>query len=325
MKRVLLLITALIFISCGKSADEKISSDIDRANTLLTSRQCGGAIDLLEGMGRKGTNPYYVVTLASAYACRAEYSSIKFFADDIALTSTDDSVLGGLTLYSTADETISAPFSTDSKVVDYQSGIDVLLYAGGNIASTTEPTYARRLSIYGNDAGDVNSFAMYLILNQLGKYLRYYGNGNATAVKGGGTFGNTCFTDYGNAPVAVQTAITTAGETGSCVTINDGHSELSSAVAAATRKARLCQGVVLVNNLIELLPSVLADASGTDLDSINDVLDDIEAAKTQLEVLVPGIGNVLTVQSQENCEDDTTITMGNLESYFAAMMETSFK
>lgn len=325
MKKLLILTLIFALFSCGKSKDEKVNDSIDRANTLLTSRKCSEAISILEGLGRQTNNARYIVALASAYACRAEYSSITFFASDVTKTSSDDSILGGLTLYTTSSQDVESPFYTDPFVQDLQTAIDVLLYAGGGISSTSEPTYARRAAIYGEDAGDVNSFAMYLILTQLGKYLRYYGDGDDDGLKGGGSLSNTCLSDYENVPLAVETAITTAGETGSCVTTNGGHSELADGVAAATRRQRLCQGVVLINNLFELLPFVLADAAGTDLDDISAVTDEIDDAKDALEVLVPGIGSVMTVQSQSNCETDTNISMADIESYFAAIMETSFK
>lgn len=325
MKKALIFIFLFTLFSCGKSNDEKVNDAIDRANTLLTTRQCGEAISLLEGLGRQSANARYVVALASAYACRAEYSSVTFFATDVAKTATDDSVLGGLTLYTTSSKSITAPFYTDSRVQDIQTAINILLYAAGGIGATTEPTYARRAAIYGNDGGDVNSFAMYLILVQLGKYLRYYGDGNDAGQKSGGSLSNTCLADYQNADAAIQAAIMGAGETGSCVTTNGGHSELANGVAAATRKQRLCQGVVLVNNLFELLPFVLADAAGTDLDDITTVTDEIDDAKEALKVLVPGIGSVITVQNQSNCETDTNISISEIESYFGAIMETSFK
>lgn len=332
MKKIpILILCLLILIGCGKSTDEKISDSIDRANTLLTTRQCGEAISLLEGLGRQTSNARYIVALASAYACRASYSSITFFGTDIAQTTSDTaaisttaSTLGGMTLYTLSDDTITPSFYEDENVSDIQTAIDILLYAGGAISSTTEPTFAERLNVYGADNGDVNSFAVYLIMTQLGKFIRYYGDGNSTADKGGGSGTNTCFTNYANALPAIQPSGATAAVTGVCQSTNGGHAEL--VVADATiRKQRLCQGVVLFNNLIELLPLVIADAAGTDLADISAVTTAISTLKTTLQTNVPGIGNVLTVQSQENCESDTTITPATLEDYYVSFFETTFK
>ncbi len=325
MKKLILIISAILFISCGQTTEQKVESTLERANTYLSTYQCQKAITLLESLGRQTDNPQYLVTLASAYACRASYSSITFFSSDITKSASDDSYVGGLTMYSTSSQTVTAPFYTDSNVTDIQTAIDILLYAGGAISTSTEPTYAKRLAIFSNNGGDINSFATYLILVQLGKFLYYYGDGNSAGLKGGGTGSNTCLTSYGNAPAAIQTAITTANKTGSCTSVASGNSELDSSVAAATRKARLCQGVVLFNNLFELLPFVVADAAGTDLSSISSISTQIQTAKTALQTDVPGIGNVLTSQSQTNCENDATITMANLESYYAAIFETLYK
>lgn len=332
MRKILLFISMFAVVSCGKSTEEKINDSIDRANTLLTTRKCSEAISLLEGLGRQTANARYIVSLASAYACRASYSSVTFFGTDIIKTTSDTvglpsttaSTLGGMTLYTLSDDTIDDSFDEDSNVGDIQTAIDILLYAGGAISRTTEPTFAERLSIYGSDNGDVNSFAVYLIMTQLGKFIRYYGDGNSSADKGGGSGTNTCFTNYSNADVLVQPGAGTGAVTGVCLSTNGGHPELI--VADATlRKQRLCQGVVLFNNLIELLPLVIADAAGTDLEDIQAITTAINTLKTTLQTNVPGIGNVLTVQSQSNCESDATITAATLEDFYAAFFETTFK
>ncbi len=326
MKLIIPLSFVLLFASCGADSEEVKLAAIEKANTYLTNRNCDKAISVLNEIGMQTTNSSYLVTLASAYACKASYSSTTFFGSDVTKTSSDNSFLGGLTLYSTSSQTITAPFYTDEKVDYIQTAIDTLLYSGGAISSDREPTAARRTAIHGSNVGDIDSFASYLILVQLGKFLKYYGDGSGDPpVKGAGSATNTCLTDYSNAPAAIQTGITTAGETGSCTTTNGGHSELGASVNAVLRKQRLCQGIILFNNLFDLLPSILASATGTDLSTMTTIQTAITDARTALTTAVPGIGNVLTVQSQENCENDTTITTAYLESFYAVMLETSFK
>ncbi len=319
-------------LSCGKKSPEEFVSDaILQANSYLNNLECQKAITLLEGVGRQTSNAEYLVTLASAYACKGNYSTITYFANDIVNTSADsNSALGGLALYTIANDTIEAPFITDPTVSSLQTAIDILLYAGGGIPSSTNPTAARRINILGDKTGDVNSLAAYLILNLLGKDLYYYGNTaidttTLEAVKGSGTaFSNTCITNYSAAEALIQIGIDTGGVTGSCADLTTGHTELITPVSNANRKARLCQGVVLMNNLLEILPNILVDIAGTDLASISALLTSADAAKDDLVAAYPGLGSVLVVQSQSLCESDTAISLSNLESYFATVFEPIF-
>lgn len=313
----------MLSFSCGKSKDQEVKDAVLSANIYLSTRQCQPAIDLLESTGRQNRDAHYLKALSSAYACRAGYSTISFFADDIAKTATP-SPLGGMTTYSTSQDTTTAPLTDDSNFRDLQTAIDILLYAGG-IDTTTEPnTTARAKYFSANQAGDINAQLVFMMLVQTGKMMKVYGDADSAGAKGGGSAGNNCFTDYSNTDATVQTAI--AALPGACNVINSSHSQLNSGlITVAERRKRLCEGIVNLNGILDVLPNVLASASGGDLASIQNMTADINTAKTTLTTLYPGIGLVATVLSQTNCETDAGITTKTLESYYAAIFETLVK
>lgn len=318
LKFSFLLMALAVTLSCGKKTEQEIKDAIQSANFYLSKRECQQAIDLLESVGRQTKNSYYLKALASSYACRAGYSTTKFFADDIKLTASPGP-LGGMTTYSTSLASITSTLSADSKYQDLQTAIDILLYAGG-IPKTTEPSLVERAKYFSADrAGDINSQIAYMLLVQTGKFMKYYADTNASGVKGGGSGSNTCFTDYTATDALVQAYLAT-GNTGACSTANSSHPQL--AIGATDRRKKLCEGVVLLNNILNVLPGVLASAGGGDLDDVATITGEIEDKKADLEQIDPTFGPTATVLSQTNCENDTDITEVTLSSYYAVFFES---
>jgi hypothetical protein len=319
-KYLLFLSTFMFLFSCGKSTEQIIIDAIESAEIHLSKRECQKAIDLLNNVGIQNTNARYLKALSSGYACRAGYSTTVFFGTDVALTATP-SPLGGMTTYSTSLVTTTSPLSDDSKFRDLQTAIDILLYAGG-ISSTTEPTTSERAKYFsGNVAGDINSQLTFMLLAQVGKFMKVYGDTNASGVKGGGSEGNNCFTDYSATdPATVQLYITSGVGTGACTSLASSHPEL--AVGATDRRKRMCEGVILLNNILELLPSVLATAGGGDLGTIATMDDQIQELKDDLVDYDPTFARTATVLSQANCETDSDIDLVTLSSYYAVFFES---
>ena len=83
----------------------------------------------------------------------------------------------------------------------------------------------------------------------------------------------------------------------------------------------MCQGIILVNGILDILPSVVASAGGGDLSVISGLTANITALENALKLANPSIGNTLTVLSQSSCETDPSITTATLESYFAIIFE----
>lgn len=325
IKITFLIAILLLSFSCGKGSEEQeqeIKDAILSANILLSTSQCQPAIDLLESLGRQNRNAKYLKALSSAYACRAGYSTVSFFGDDISKTASP-SPLGGMTTYTTSVvTTTTSPLTNDSSFRDLQTAIDILLYAGG-IPATTEPTSVERAKYFSlNQAGDINSQLAFMLLVQTGKLMKVYADTNAAGVKGGGSGANNCFTEYGAAdiPQPVKDYITLGGQTGACASIGSSNPQLADGVA--NRRKRLCEGTVLLNNILNILPSVLATAIGGDLDDISTITAAIEDKKADLEAIDAAFTPTATVLSQTNCENDSDIDEDTLSSYYAVFFES---
>ncbi|MDD4972821.1 MAG: hypothetical protein PHY93_00640 [Bacteriovorax sp.] len=308
-KNFIFFLSLILLFSCGKTTDEKTADAILSANIALSKGSCQLAINILETNGRVNDNAAYLKTLASAYACRAGYSAITFFASDVALTVTP-APLGGMTLYSTSKVAVQIPLQNDPSFKDLQTAINILLYAGG-IASTTDPTATERAKYFSaSEAADINTQLFFMIMVQLGKYMHVYGDVDAAGAKAGGAGANLCFTSYGVAPAGILA--------GTCNIGTSSHAQLDGGtVAPATRKTRLCHGVVLFNGYLDLLPSIAASASGS-LAVITGATAAINAAKG---ALAGTVGVVLTTINQTTCEDILQVPVEDIEYYFAGIFE----
>jgi hypothetical protein len=326
-----ILVLLVLLLSCGKSSDQKIADAALSADIALGTGDCQSAIDILEGHGRVNTSARYLKTLASAYACRSGYSTITLFGSDISKTIVP-TPLGGLTKYTTSTTTPQNPIQNDPKFKDLQTAIDILLYAGG-ISTTTEPTTTERKKYFSSAVvGDIDAQLLYMMLVQLGKYMALYGDADtATGAKAGGAAANNCFTDYPNVDGGGAGNITTALALlpGSCQVKTSSHLQLdSSLVTTTTRKTRLCQGVVLLNGVLSLLPNVVSSLFSVPADQAAALaalalVDTV--AKAALTAAYPAIGQVLSTQSQAACEDNSIVPIRSLESYFAIMFESTLR
>lgn len=310
-------VSLIMISSCGKTTEDEVKDAVLSANILLSTSQCQPAIDLLESMGNQPRNAKYLKTLASAYACRAGYSTPTFFGSDIAKTASPPP-LAGITLYSTSLESTTSPLVNDSKYKDLLQAINILLYAGG-IPTSTDPFSTERAKFFSaNEAADINTQLAFMMMVQLGKIVKTYSDAVA-GVKGAGTAGNDCFTNYSTTPALVQAYVQTILP-GHCNSLTSSHSQLDT--GAPNRKARLCQGVVLMNGILDILPSVLTSAAGGSLDDISAVTGIISTKKALLATKDPSVTATALVVSQSNCESDSSITVDTLASYYAIVFES---
>ena len=321
LKYSFFILVLLFSLSCGKDKKEEVIDAIRSANIHLSTYKCQEAIDILEALGRQNRNAKYLKALASAYACRAGYSTITFFGSDIKKTSSA-APLGGMATYTTSQVTPVTDLTSDQKFRDLQTAINILLYAGG-IDTATEPSALERSKYFStSEAGDINSELAYMLMVQTGKFMKVYGNANASGAKGSGSGTNDCFTDYSHITQPIIEA-GIASLPGSCKVKNSSHPELDSAsIAADERKKRLCEGVVLMNGIFDILPSVLASAVGGDITSIADVTTEIAKGRKLLQDNYPAIGVLLNTISQKNCVDNATIDEEMLETYYVGVFET---
>ena len=300
--------------SCGQSDSEERAEAILHAQILLSTRQCDSAIKVLEAVGRDNTNAPYLQTLAAAYACRGNYSTPGFFGNDLPSFNTSGG-LGGLTTFTTSSSMDS--YDNDD-YEDLQTAIDILLYAGG-LDVTKDPTIARRAAVFSAaDVKNINAQLLYMIMVQMGRYLYYYGNADENGLKGQGTGSNDCLANYDLVDGAVDATLTAAG--GSCTSVaDDGHTDLGT--DGNLNIERMCQGVVLFNNFVVLLPEVISDFSGDEFDGLN--LADFNAAMAAFLAALPGGDDVAEVLSQDRCEGLSNIET-DIQYYFIYIFEVLF-
>lgn len=309
--------TLLIF-SCG-SKDEKKDNAVLRANIALTHGNCQEAIDILEAQGRNGKDDKFTKTLASAYACRADYSTTVFFDVDIPKVSDPQMLFREFSTFTTSpnDATDNPSFT------DLQTALDLILYSG-ETSTTQNPTSQQRNRIFGSRGQDINTFGFYLSTAQLGKFIYFYGNSSATTgIKGGGIQPNPCYLDYNNNVDDFMTAIIgLGGSTGNCAPgSNNGHSELVSG-ADTVDIGRACHGIILFNNFYDTLQSII-DVVPDEFDQFTDFDLIIDAVKAAILIDKPTFDQrIFDTTSQQRCE---SLFAGNDEDimyFYAGIFET---
>lgn len=318
LKRYLCILVGIVLlgmlISCAKNSEEEVIDAIDEANYLLSqnSPQCQKAIEVLEKIGRQNDDARYLSTLASAYACRGGFDELTLFGEVSTISSTFDEFLGSLAQISISSETSAE----SARFNDLQTAIDILLYAGNK----TVPSAVEQQTIFGNRyANNMNLQAMYMILIQLGRYARWYGNTDAAGTKGAGPNGSSCFMDYTDGGAA---AIANGhGGGNACTTSTAGHTDTDyTGVTAAVAQKRLCQGVMLVNNMLDILENTTL-SSNSSLGSISTIYADIQPYITGASALDPDMPAFIENRLQDQCETISAVDDTLLQLYFAALFE----
>ncbi len=285
-----------LLAGCGADEKQKVVSAIEDALYYLThgTPQCQKAIDALEKIGRQDKDPRYLQVLASAYACRAQFSELALIDDVDKVDADVEKIFGSLASLTLAAET--APES--ARFQDLQRAINVLLYAGGR----STPSAAGMLGIFGRrHANNMNLQALYMILVQLGRYARWYARTDALGKKGNatGVQVNACFLNYTGGPLAVATAF---GAPNACTGAGQGSSDLNPAsVGATVARRRLCQGAMLLTNFLDILDNITFADTDT-LGELTDLSGLFATAVAALEAMHPDMSAFLAVRDQTACE-----------------------
>jgi hypothetical protein len=319
-KKILFLFFILFLglIGCGQSAKEKRDSAILSARISLTQGNCQQAIDTLESAGRDQFSADYLTTLSSAYSCRAGFSQVVFFGNDVSKID-GSNIQGSFSTFSTSPLTTGFTPDTDLKFKDLQTAIDVLLYAG-NLSS---PSHSGRSNYFSSrELGNISTQALYLLVSQLGKFGKYYGNSNSNGLKGLGTGTNKCYFEYTDAQaIAALSWLNTNSTNDTCSPTFAGHPDLDVVIQTqADITKRMCRGVILFNNLVDVfIGTTLSTAS--QFDSIRNIQDDIQAYIVSCNVSGSStpLGALCNVRSQTECENLATIPL--LQRYYAAVYE----
>lgn len=302
-KLIILLNILMLVVSCGQSDEQKLKSAIDSANQLLSLRKCDEALAVLEGVGQQTSNARWVIAYASAHACGGAFSEPSFFATELPKLGSNvgqNALFGLLTTFNS-----SAYSALSTEYTKLETALNVLLYAGG----LTSSSHANRLTKFtASEVSNMEVFALYLNMTQLGRYLDYYGAPSAAGVKG------NCIATYTDATAitAIDVVNTDACNSGT----NTGHPDIETGVAA-TRHARLCQGLVLFNNFIDLISNISFTGGNTG------TLSTLGTTFGTLCSVAFGAGAaVCTTKDQTACVNN--ITNAQIEQFFGSIIETFY-
>jgi len=320
-KLFLLLFSVLIFSSCAKTDEEAIDSAIQEAKYHLSVNDCSSALSALQEVDFQTDNAFYIGVYASAQACGGGYDILGDGRGKIAtLDATSGGLFGSLAVMSLPVET-----SADStNYVAILAAINTLLEAGGG----AQPSAANRITEFGTRKGtDLNMQALFLVMIELGKFVAYYANTDAAGIKGGGSTNadtNVCFGEYTfDADVNTQLGLSALGN---CNNATSGHTDLKSPVAAATIKTRLCEGIVLFNNFLDILDNITLSSNSSlgDLSSVGTVLNGIFTLAATAEASASWGGSAVTtiqsITSQTTCEAQSD---ADLQRYYVLIMESN--
>jgi hypothetical protein len=310
-----------MLISCSKKAEEQTRKAVDKAQAFLSSSKCQEAINVLEEGGLQTENPIYVQVYASAYACRSGFSVLTFFGTDIPLIDTDDSqaFFKSLTLLSSSSETTA----DSSSYSDLLRAINISISSGGGNA----PSQVSRNTMYGpGKAGDIGTQALYMLIAQLGKYLHLYGNVDSSGVKGGGAGSSQCFVQYDD-PTAAAGVGSLPGSN-ACDPGDAGHAGLSLAAGSlVTTKRRMCEGLMIVTNLSDILRNIVLPEN----DSIGDLSDVQSLIDTYIDDFSsspdPDYVTLINTTKQSECESfvSTPAKFAKLQQMYVLLFEANLE
>ncbi len=313
MRTYLFLFIILLSISCSKNPTEQASEAIDIALTHLSSGECDEAIDVLEEADDQDENAIYLQVLASAYACKADYEEIAVISNDLSNldTATPNSIMSSLATMTHSPDTVA----DSADYVNLRKAINILLNS-----TSGAPAHTSRVSKFGQrKAGDMSVQALLLNVVNLGKFLNFYGNVNASGAKGGGSNTNACFINYTDARAQ---AVATGPTAGACNGINDGHPDLDQ--TTDTGKRRLCEGLMLVTNTLDILDNL--DLGGSDeLSVLEDVSTQVNTFKAA--AVAAGLSTLINMTSQSACVTamNTPANLNDMEYLYALVFETGLQ
>lgn len=313
MNNYFILFLSLLLISCAKTKSEKISDAVDIAQTYLSESKCQDAIDVLEDVGGGSDNGIYLQVLASAYSCRAGFSELSFIQNDIP----DIDVSSNSFLYKSLS-TLS--FSSETQVdsneyADLKTALNLLLNSAG-----TQPSHSDRIAKFGERrANDLSVQILLLSAVQFGKFLNFFGNTSTTGVKGAGVQGtNSCFLNY--LFNDAKNVVLNYDAANNCNSNIDGHPSLD--ITTTDGKRRVCEGLVLYTNLLDVLNNIDLSSSTTMAGLVN-ILTIIDNMKDTAITAYPSLSTLLATTSQSECESllDTAGEFDNIQLVYALIFE----
>jgi hypothetical protein len=313
LRNLFFLLIILLIASCAKNPTEEMQEAIDIALTHLSNGECEEAITVLEDVADQDTNPVYVQVLASAHACKSGFNEISFVANDLAAinTTSNATVFKSISILSLSTET-----EADSEnFTNILTGINTILNS-----TDGDPGQETRSTVFGpRKAGDMGVQTVILNLVNLGKFLNYYGNVNASGLKGAGIpAANKCFINYNDPRATALTGVST----GACISDSDGHVDLDQTTEDGKR--RICEGLMLITNTMDILENLDLSGAST-LSKLATVSTMIATIKIQ--ITAQGLGTLINMTSQSTCEThlDTANNLLDMEYLYALLFESGLQ
>ncbi len=311
MKSFLILFFILFLSACAKNTQENLAESIDRALTHLSVGDCDAALDVLQDSSSSSSDPVYIQVLASAYACKSNFNEIEFVSIDLAALDTTSS--------STIFKSLTKMSLSSEAVVESANYTNLRLAINTILNTTTTISQAARATKFGTrKSGDLGVQALILSLVNFGKFLNYFGNVDTNGVKGGGSGTQSCFLDYTDPRAQALTGVST----GACTVDNDGSSDLNK--STTTGKRRICEGAMLLTNIIDILDNLDLSNSST-LSKLEDLSTKVNAFKTA--ATAAGLGTIINMTSQSACETylQTPAQLLDMEYFYALVFDSGLQ
>ena len=310
----------LLAFSCAEVGDQD-NLEIIRAHNALTEKNCQEAIDILNAADDQANNVMWHQAMAAAQACRGGFSEITFFAKDVRGIKAAQALDVGSSLASFS--TSSSMMAVDDPHFTFlRDAVKTLAMAG----DTSYPRYEDRGKVWSKEENNNLTLQLsYMTVTALGMFMSYYGNVDPAqnGHKGSGNSGNDCYLKYTD---TFAVALVTAAENGvqgvvsitPCRASSEGHPELVS-LATAAQKTRACEGVVLLNTLLDSLePIPLPDDSG-EFGNIDNTLSNVVEKCRSNSNFSDDDKLICTTTLQSECE---AIEARWIQLYFAIFFES---
>lgn len=315
--------------SCGQTPEQKITAEVDLAQQMITSKSCQEAVDLLTKNGVQKTNARYLRTLSQAYACLADFSTVRFFTDDVSKLDFSNSGLKGLAKFSTTSSLRASDSLSHQKMQAMQKAIETLLYVGDLTEESDLSVESRSKFFSDADFKKINQMLAYLSITQVGNYLKIYSNADQQGNKGQGSGSNQCFSNYNLLPAIFQNMVKNS-QTGICVDVN-GHSHPDLVLLANSTKndqavKNICYGLATFNLAITYLESVVDDIEDQTLkDSIDEIKNFRVSSSTDMQVLFPSWDDYTEIYNVYSCVNHADFDPMFFQMFSLFYWEMNFK
>ncbi len=303
MKHFLLKIFLILaVVSCGLTSDKELSLVVDEANYYLSSSNCEAAKDVLDSIDYNSESADFVSLYASIYACRAGYTVLETLFDNLINI---DATTAGL-FRSLANFTSSNEATADS---DVYSNLKLAISEIQRNSSLT----SNRLLKYGDVKGtDLSMQLLFLVLTELGKYMKFYGDGDVNGEK------QRCLMNYNT--ISVESVIDSVSAD-ACNNRGEGPLELDPSDPDFIRRA--CEGIVLHS----IFGDIVSNLTFSDNDGLGDLADTASVFSSLLVAATlsePAVADYDGFMTFTECEAYAVSDTDELQRVFAAYVENFY-